>query len=199
MDLAVLDPLPLFRLGVLAALGGGRELATAEELTAWLSPRRSTVVLMTLAGDDDEQAWSLLPALQQYPELRAVAVLASYTVVSAARALRAGAVHVVARDAAPATLRAVVNEVGEGVVRLSVDVLRAATTQRRPGRLTATPTDEELAWLRALADGRTMSFLATETGHSERVLYRRLKRLYRQLGVTGRTQALILGRDEGWL
>jgi hypothetical protein len=41
--------------------------------------------------------------------------------------------------------------------------------------------------------------LAESTGLSERVMYRRLGLLYRRLGVSGRTQALILGRDEGWL
>jgi hypothetical protein len=31
------------------------------------------------------------------------------------------------------------------------------------------------------------------------MMYRKLRTLYRRLGVAGRTQALILARDEGWL
>jgi DNA-binding NarL/FixJ family response regulator len=199
MDLAVMDPLPLFRLGALAALGGGRELSSTEDLTAWLSQARSAIVLLTLTGDDEEQGWSLIASLHQYPGLRPVALLSPFTVTSAARALRAGAVHVVPRDAAPAALRQVIEEVVGGVVTLSLDVLRAATVQPRPPRSGPAPTDDEIGWLRALGQGSTVASLADASGLSERVLYRRLNELYRRLGVPNRTQALILGRDEGWL
>jgi DNA-binding NarL/FixJ family response regulator len=198
VELAVMDPLPLLRLGALATLGGGRELSSTEELTAWLSPARSAVLLLTL-GDDDEQGWAMLATFHQYPDLRPVALLSSFTVTSAARALRAGAVHVVPRGAGPALLRQAVAEVEEGVVRLPLDVVRAATAQLRPTRAGAEPTDEELVWLRALGHGRTVASLAEASGLSERVQYRRLKQLYRRLGVPNRTEALILGRDEGWL
>lgn len=197
MDLAVLDPLPLFRLGVLAALGGGRELTSLDELTHWVSPGTDTVVLLTV--DEDSEAWSVLAMLRQHPELRTVAVLAPFTVTTAARALRAGAAHVVPRDAEPAVLRRVLDEVVEGVVSLPLTVLRAATAAPRHTRQHGQPSDEELSWLRALAAGETVAALAARVGYSERMLYRRLTELYHRLAVTNRTQALILARDEGWL
>lgn len=194
-----MDPLPLFRLGTLAALGGGRELSSVDELSAWLPYSRSAVLLVTVLGEDDEQAWSVIATLHQHPGLRPVALLAPFTVTSAARALRAGAVHVAPRDASAAALRQVVEEVEGGVVRLSLDVLHATTAQLPHARSGAAPTDEEIGWLRELGQGRTVASVAQASGLSERVLYRRLKALYRRLGVRNRTQALILGRDEGWL
>jgi DNA-binding NarL/FixJ family response regulator len=89
--------------------------------------------------------------------------------------------------------------VERGVVSLSVDLLRAATALPRTGGNLAAVTDDEMAWLRALGQGTTVASLAESVGLSERVMYRRLGRLYRRLGVPGRTQALMRGRDEGWL
>ena len=198
MDVAVMDPVPLFRVGVLAALGGGRALSSPEELTAWLPLRRPAVLPFTVDAYDD-QGWSLLTTLQHQPDLRPVAVLSSFAVTSAARALRAGAVHVVSRYATPTALRRVVEEVEDGVVKLPLEVLSAATAQLRPAVSITAPSAEEIAWLRALGHGKTVATVAEASRVSERVLYRRLNLLYRRLGVSNRTQALILGRDQGWL
>jgi DNA-binding NarL/FixJ family response regulator len=196
MDLAVLDPLPLYRLGVLAALGGGHDLGSTAELTAWLAPRRPAVLLLTLDDDNDE---AIMTSLQQHPDVRTVAVLPIFTVASAARVLRAGAAHVVARNAEPHDLRDVVEVVEAGIIRVALPVLRAATARPRSGFSRASPSDEELVWLRALAAGRTVAALAAELEIPERRLYRRLNQLYHRWGVANRTQALMVARDEGWL
>ena len=197
MELAILDPLPLLRLGAIAALGGGTELCSADELTTWVATGRPCVLLMSLNQENDE-GWAILASLRGHPAVRPVALLSPFTVALAARALRAGAVHVMARESDAAVLRRIVDEVEQGVLRLSVDLLRAATALPRTGHGGVPPSDEELAWLRALAEGSTIALVAQDVGISERVLYRRLGQLYRRLGVPGRTQALILGRDEGW-
>lgn len=196
MDHAVLDPLPIFRLGVLAALGGGRDLASMADLTSWLTVRPSGVLLLTV---DDDADFEFLASLQQYPDVLVVAVLRRFTVTTAARALRAGAVHVVPRDAEPQTLRDVVTEVEAGMVRLTLSVLRAATARHASERTRADPSDDEIKWLRALAAGRTVAAVAAESDISERRLYRQLNELYRRFGVSNRTQALMIARDEGWL
>lgn len=197
MDVAVVDPLPLFRLGALIALGCGIPLASVSEMRAWLE-RTDTraVVLLTLDGED---SWSGLEFACAHPHVLTVAVLPSSGVAMAARALRAGAAHIVPRDADPDSLRRVVDEVAADTVSLPLAVLRAATALSRdePGR--QTPGDDELSWLRALAGGSTVQTIARSAGYSERMLYRRLRELYRRLGVSTRTQALILARDAGWL
>jgi DNA-binding NarL/FixJ family response regulator len=198
LDVAVLNAVPLLRLGVIAALGGGTSLGTADDLAAWLRPSRPSVLILGLADADDD-AWSILASFQNEPQVRPVAMLATFSEAVAARALRVRAAHVLPRDADAEHLRRVVDEATRGVLSLSIVALRTTTALPHASRSAAPPSDEELSWLRALSHGDTVTAIAEATHLSERVLYRRLGRLYRKLGVEGRTQALILGRDEGWL
>lgn len=197
--MAVLDPVPLLRLGVIAALGGGTSLESAELLAAWLTGGRPCLLLIGLLDADDD-SWAVLAGLRRSPQVRTVAMLATCTEVLAARAMRTGAVHVLPRNADPDELRRVVHEARRGVVSVPLATLRTAMALRRAGpTAAASPSEEELDWLRALGRGDTVSAIAQARHLSERVLYRRLNLLYGKLGVAGRTQALILGRDEGWL
>jgi len=52
-------------------------------------------------------------------------------------------------------------------------------------------TSNERLWLRALAESVTVASLARSSGYSEREMYRLLGELYRRLGVTTRTEALL--------
>jgi DNA-binding NarL/FixJ family response regulator len=196
-EVAVLDPLPLVRLGALAALGGGVELASGDDLTAWLDRQTSGILLLTV---HDEDSWSRLAAAEHHADVRTVAVLAPFTETRAARALRLGAAHVAARDNSAEAFRRVVRDVEDGIVRVPLSVMRAATAVPRHGvRRDVEMSDAELGWLRSLAEGRTMASVAAGSGYSERALYRKLSEVYRALGVANRTQALIVARDEGWL
>ena len=52
-------------------------------------------------------------------------------------------------------------------------------------------TNNERVWLRALAESVTVASLARSSGYSEREMYRLLGELYRRLGVSTRTEALL--------
>jgi len=65
-------------------------------------------------------------------------------------------------------------------------VLTGALEERTPSL-----TDNERVWLRALAESVTVASLARSCGYSEREMYRLLGELYRRLGVTTRTEALL--------
>ncbi len=195
-EIAVLDTLPMFRLGVLATLGrGGTELQSNEELATWTRHRGG--VLLYTVPDDDEPVVPMQLAGRH--DLDVIAVLEPFSVARAVRALQAGASHVVARTASASDLRRVVDETVSGRVSLSHDVLRALTAVPRGGGGLTEITDQEMAWLRALAAGSGVSSVARDAHLSERAMYRRLRVLYRRLGVDTRTQALILARSEGWL
>lgn len=196
VEVVVLDPLPLFSQGVLAALGRGKALESADGLATWVAGASPAVVLLTL---HDEDSWQLLRSVATHAGLCVVAVLPSSSVTSAASALRAGAAHVLPRDADAAALRRVVDEAADGLVCLPIAVLRAAIVALYVPGNGAAPSDEELRWLRALAASVSVAELADSAGYSERAMYRRLRELYGRLGAKGRTQALILARDQGWL
>ena len=52
---------------------------------------------------------------------------------------------------------------------------------------------------RELAGGVTVAQLAAQVGYSERMMFRLLRELYDRLHVRGRTDALMLARERGWL
>lgn len=58
---------------------------------------------------------------------------------------------------------------------------------------------ERMTWLKALAHGVSTADLAYASGYSEREMYRKLRTLYEDMGVTSRTQALLLAAKAGIL
>lgn len=60
-------------------------------------------------------------------------------------------------------------------------------------------TEEEISWLRALAQERAVVEIATAHGYSERSLHRRLKDLWSKMGVAGKTEAIVVAASVGWL
>jgi DNA-binding NarL/FixJ family response regulator len=196
MDVAVMDPLPMFRHGLVAALGRGTPLTSAEDLDAWVGGTGGGLLMLTMA---DDTAWGVLRHLRAASHVHVVAVLTGFDITTAAGALRAGAVHALGRDADADAFRAVVGDVARGVVTLPAAVMRAVAALPDAAMVGLPPSDEEIRWLRELANGSTVAVLARKLQYSERALYRRLKDLYRKLGVLNRTQALILAREQGWL
>jgi DNA-binding CsgD family transcriptional regulator len=57
--------------------------------------------------------------------------------------------------------------------------------------------DDELSWIRSLADGEKISAVAARAGYSERSRFRHLARVYRILGVSDRDEALLAVRGLG--
>jgi DNA-binding NarL/FixJ family response regulator len=196
-ELALLDPLPVFELGLLTSLeSGGTPLGNAEALGGWLARTPRGILVLTV---QDEHAWDLLAHAAGREGINVIAALDPFTELAAAQALRAGAANVVARHAHPAVFRRVLAETLADVITLPRSILRTATATPRLNRDRAVISETELAWLRTLASGSSVYSLAQSATYSERMMYRKLRELYARLGVAGRTQALMLARDEGWL
>lgn len=197
--IAVLDPLPVFRHGVMAALGdAGFRSETPEDLMAWVRDEQRRVVLMTLRSADD---WALLGQLHRArPDVIVVAILEDAGVTAYVRALSAGAVSAVPRDAAPEGIRQVFEAAMRGISLLPVEVVRAlASPGERSPQAQDAPTAHEIEWLQQLAGGVTVAQLADRAGYSERAMFRLLRSLYAKLDVKSRTEALMLAHERGWL
>jgi DNA-binding NarL/FixJ family response regulator len=154
--------------------------------------------MLTVASDDDARA------LQRLRHLRADAVLVALlrdpVPLSYRRVLRAGASAAACWDAVPAALVEVVRSALGGLCLLPIGVAHhlahAAAGEAGDGR--APPLDEEqVGWLRCLADGSTVAGLAHSAGYSEREMYRLLSALYRSMGVRSRTEALVRATSMG--
>jgi DNA-binding NarL/FixJ family response regulator len=197
--IAVTDPLPLFREGVAAALDApGHFVEQPGDVLSWRRSDGLSVVVLTLESERD---WSLLATITaQRPDFAVIVLLADPHPAAGARAVQAGAHSVLPRNTAPGNLRAAVEAVAEGIALLPTDVLQALRTHgTSAGPPLPVLSAEQLSWLRQLAAGVTVHDLAGRSGYSERAMYRLLQQLYRELGVPGRTQALIRAQTMGLL
>ncbi len=199
VSVAVLDPLPVYRRGVMAALGEAGLIAEVpDDPLAWTQGRGRAVILLTLASSTD---WQLLAELRQAgSDPVVVAVLPDASVPAYLRALSGGAAAVMPRDASPGRLRQVYEQALSGMSLLPFDVVQALARSRTVSVERADrPGARELEWLRELAGGATVAHLAERSGYSERAMFRLLRDLYRRMGVRNRTQALIRAQEQGWL
>jgi DNA-binding NarL/FixJ family response regulator len=195
--IAVTDPLPIFRRGVMAILRdvGFEPEATDDPLT-WVHDRQTKALVITLLSEAD---WELLAALHESTvETLLIALLERVTLENSVRALRAGAACVLPRDASPAALREAFGAVTNGQSLIALDVLRALA-DGVPSTPDDGPSAEERRWLRALSAGTTVNRLAAEVGYSERMMFRLLRELYTRIGAQGRTDALVTAQANGWL
>lgn len=191
--IAVIDPLPMFRQGMAAALvASGHIVDTPADVVAWVRHRADALVLLTVASERD---WELLRQLCTGPR-PVIALLDRNSTVVGARAVRAGARSVVPREVTEAVLRRTVEATLGGQAVMPAAVASALAVDAATEH---TPSADQLAWLRQLAAGATVTQLADQVGYSERAMFRLLHALYRQLGVETRLQAIMRAKEAGWL
>jgi DNA-binding NarL/FixJ family response regulator len=196
---AVFDPLPIYRRGVMAALGETGLLVEAPgDPLAWIRRDPRPVVFLTLEAAAD---WQLLAELaRERSNPIVLAVLTDANVQSYLRALAAGAVAAIPRDATAEQLQQVFELAVSGRSLLPVDVVRALTGSAAPkGQPVEGLSGRDVDWLRDLARGTTVTRLAEKAGYSERAMFRLLQDLYRRMGVRNRTEALIQANERGLL
>ena len=195
---AVSDPLPIYRQGMLATLAAaGFAVEAAGDLLDWAQQEQRLVVMLTLWTPAD---WAVLERFRdKRPAVVVVAVLPDADPHAYVRAVAAGATSAVPRDAAPETVRRVVEDVFRGISSLPSEAVAAlAAPHERPTDIPE-PSPPERDWLRELAAGATVAQLAERSGYSERAMFRLLRELYARLGVRNRTEALMLAQRRGWL
>jgi DNA-binding NarL/FixJ family response regulator len=195
--IAVVDPLPMFRQGVVTVLSAaGYVVETPADAVMWLRRTKLSVVLLTVQSEYD---WHLLGQLGDLTGSRAViALLDVESVVLGTRAVRFGARAVLPRDVAADMLLQTVEATisGQAVMPAAVAaaLVAGAPTDERPV-LSA----DQLSWLRQLAAGSTVPAVAARAGYSERAMYRLLQAIYRQMNVRTRLEAIMRAQEAGWL
>lgn len=199
VHVAVLDPLPVFRRGVAAALSELHHVVEEPtDAAAWLNERPGGIVLLTLHSAEDMVQLEALCRLRPRPLVIGLSV--GETSSLGVQAVRAGARSVLAREATVAALQRAVSATVDGEAIMPADVadLVLAGWDDQPPRRPA-PSANQVGWLCRLAGGWTVARLASDAGYSERAMYRLLHGLYQQLGVRTRLEAIIVAHEEGWL
>jgi DNA-binding NarL/FixJ family response regulator len=198
---AVVDPLPLFRDGAVAALtAAGHTVQTPGDVTAWAREARDAVVLLTVESEMD---WTVLERLAGlcFGTNALVVLLAEATATAGVRAVRMGARSVLGRGSTAGVLRRTITATieGQAVLPAHVAAALAASVGGAGADPAQVPSAQQLSWLRALAEGSTVARLADRAGYSERAMFRLLRSLYRDLGAENRVQALMNAHERGWL
>jgi DNA-binding NarL/FixJ family response regulator len=200
IQIAVSDPLPVFRHGIMAVLGeAGFRPEAPEDLLAWIRQEQRRVVLLTLESAED---WRLLAQLHEAnADVLVVAIMAETDVRTYVQAVVTGAAAAVPRDAPPDLVRQVFEAAVAGRSVLPVEVVRALASagSRPPLDGDDAPSTREVDWLRELASGATVAKLAERAGYSERAMFRLLRQMYVRIGARNRTEALIRAHERGWL
>jgi DNA-binding NarL/FixJ family response regulator len=190
--IAVVDPLPLFREGVAVVLSAaGHQVETPADLIGWAAECPSALVLLNMA---DPSHWRLLADLR---DVKVIAMIESGSPADGARAVRVGARSVLSRSVTPDALRRAVEATiyGMAVMPAAVSDLLVADSSQPAETFDAA----RIGWLRKLASGTTVAQLATQTGYSDRAMFRLLAALYREMGVRNRIEAIVQARDRGWI
>jgi DNA-binding NarL/FixJ family response regulator len=196
---AVWDPLPIYRCGMMTALAGaGFSSEEPEDLLEWSSEQQYRVALLTVQS---KQELTLLTQLKgSWPDLILIAVLAEEDVEMHVKAVKAGATAAVGRTATPEEVLQVFNAAIRGVSMLPAEAVRTLAAPDAPQRNeTSQLTPREIEWLRALSQGSTVAQLAENVGYSERAMYRLLRGMYRRMHAANRTEAVLKASRAGWL
>lgn len=195
---AVVTPFPVLRRGLFAALSGAAfSPEEPDDPLAWVAEDGHRAVLLAVDKRRDTQL--VVDLRRGREDLVVVALLLEPTPETVRGVLMAGACSVAGWDASPeevvALLEAGLQE--RSVLPTSMIHQLAMGTTDEPG--VPELDRDQVAWLRALAAGATVTQLADQVGYSEREMYRLLRALYDRLGVGNRTQALLWATRRGVL
>lgn len=200
MPTALLDPLRSVRRAIASEAGSvAIDTADWEELSEWLAADHAgeARVVVSLITELDHQRLATLTA--ENPDAVFVALLDQPESIDYAKAFRSGAVGACPRDSEPEEVVKVAEAARQGWSMLPAHIsLELARTIRLSEPVTGID-PEEVMWIRALAEGTTVSALAQRVGYSEREMFRLLGHLYRRMGVANRTEALVTAARWGLL
>lgn len=188
--LAVIDRFPAYRHGLCMALSdAGFDVRPTADLLEWASSNDGRVAVFSVRSNSDINDLRL--ATTRHSDLRVVAIEEQPDRASMRLVFEAGACACLPALSSIQEIVEVVRIAATGRSVLPTDLLwDLINSQVTPDVCPVSP--EETDWLRALARGTTIAKLAERACYSEREMYRRLHDIYLRLGVSSRTEAVVL-------
>ncbi len=181
--------------------------ATSEEAIALAADHPDGLVLVDESIDGEGAASLIRGLLAKNPRQPTIVLNGSWDLSEVVLGLAAGAVGVIDKSCAPEHLFAAIDIVGGGGMVFSseaVESLRDQLTevfdlvaQRNARRLALTP--REMQVLDLLPTSMTLSQMAVHLYVSRKTIQNNASSLYRKLGATGRTEAVVRAIELGLL
>ena len=167
-------------------------------LAEWKPGRGGVAVI---AWNDDLDGLQAVEVFcQAYPHIPVVAVMPNLDLATFASAIRAGALGAVDDADDPDVVAQSLSTALAGRISVSPYLARAMASRIPASADPYRWIDEQQAdWLRALAEGTTVSALAERIGYSEREMFRMLGETYTAIGTGSRTEAIIWAARHGLL
>ncbi|GAA1610955.1 response regulator [Catellatospora bangladeshensis] len=198
----VVDDHPIVRAGLRATLEADPglrvvgEAASGEEAVRLAAAHMPDVVLMDLQlgpGLDGAQATARVRELPRPPR---VLVLTTYdSDADILRAIEAGAIGYLLKDAEPADLLRALRAAAAGETVLAPSVATRLTSRERAPGVSLTPREAQV--LQLVAGGHSNSAIAGQLFISEATVKSHLVQVFAKLGVDNRTAATAEGRRRG--
>lgn len=188
----------LVALGLTTALeASGYLLERVDDPIGWAVRHPKGAMLVAVRDDSDTQL--LLDLTSEVPTLTVVALLDAESVERSQVCIGAGARGCVSTEWSGQDVVLALDAGLRGMTILPAGLARSLASTEGDRTRARTLTSSQQSWLRELASGTTVHDLASEVGFSEREMYRRLRVIYRAMGVRTRTEALILASASGLL
>lgn len=195
-EVAVIETAIAYRRGLASTLAlAGYEVVEPDDVAAWAEQASALAAIVGAAQDDPERTVARLAS-----EVTVVALVPTPDPVHWWSFVLAGADGVAHRDASPEDIVAVLERALDGMMVVPTEVGRwlAEHAPIPPDGGTGLG-PEEAAWLRYLADGKTVAALADQVGYSERTMFRKLYDVYGRLGARNRVEAMVFAQRLGLL
>ncbi|HVR80006.1 MAG TPA: hypothetical protein VMS99_16635 [Acidimicrobiia bacterium] len=196
-EVGVFNAPPIYVLGLTGlSSASGYLFETVENPFEWLHHHGQPVLIAGVVDRGDLDV--VIAVKSDAPDSVVVTLLDQVDIGSIRDSLAAGAAGAVSRHAG----------VGELILALNAALAESTLMPTNMARIMAahcgnqSPScldDAELAWLQSLAGMATVVSLSQFAGYSEREMYRRLKAMYRKMGVGTRTEALLKASRLGWI
>jgi len=189
----------MWRRGLADALGeAGYDVTSIDDPNEWQPGRDGSALVMAVTDDAEWESVEVFS--EEHPYTPVVAAVSDLTLTKLARGLRHGAVGVVDDNWEFESIVAVLSAAFADMT-LVPRRMAAVMAQLVPvdSSAPALVTEEQVGWLRAMAEGKTVADIAAGVGYSERAMFRNLKETYLRIGVRNRTEALIWASRNGVL
>lgn len=201
--LAIADDHAVVRAGLeqLLATFEGVELvgaaADGTEAVALCAAERPDVVLMDLEMPGLDGIGATERIATEAPETQVVVLTSFSDRERILRALDAGAVGYLLKDATPAELEEAIRAAARGESPLDPKAARALLSSRRAPEPGAQLSEREREVLAMVVDGLQNKQIARRLGISEKTVKAHLTSVFRTIGVTDRTQAALWAERNG--
>ena len=199
IEVGVLNAAPVYALGLQnLARSNGYTFKEVEDVEGWAGSHQPAVLLVDIRNDGD--VGLVVDLKEEHPRSVVVALVGDANPETVAACIASGASGAITRDASPPEVTLALRAALTENAMLPLHVARSlVATRPLPGDRPTDIGDEELGWLQSLARSATVATIGREAGYSEREMYRRLKRIYKKMGVRSRTEALLKASRLGWI